>query len=65
MYVLSVKWHDQSEGLITTKEPVMTNATSTATTLTAQVSTPSNVHYTMSANSGANFQVTPHEPTPR
>lgn len=43
----------------------MASATSTATTATAQITAPANVHYNMPAQTGVTFQVTPHEPTPR
>jgi hypothetical protein len=43
----------------------MSNATTTATTQTAQVTSSPNVHYTTGEVTGQNYPVTPHEPSPR
>lgn len=43
----------------------MASVSTTATTATAQIYAPANVHYTFTEPTGETFQVIPHEPTPR
>jgi hypothetical protein len=43
----------------------MSNASTTATTETAQVTSAPNVTYTIGDNGGQSYSITPHEPSPR
>ena len=43
----------------------MSNASTTATTSTANITSAPNVHYTVGTPAGQTFTVVPHEPSPR